>query len=102
MAQRHWRRATTRLLPAGGPLRANVAKSPDAGGELRKFGREALDDPCNLFWVPTYKHDLITGYYNSRDDGDPSRTRRQVVDNLDFVGQFAVGLEAMRKYGVLK
>ena len=80
---------------------ANVAKSP-AAGELRKFGREALDDPCNLFWVPTYKHELITGYYNSSDDGDPSRTHRQVVDDLDFAGQFAAGLEAMRKYGVLK
>ena len=40
---------------------------------------------------------MITGYCNSRDDGDPSRAHRQVVDDLDFVGQFAAGLEAMRK-----
>ena len=80
---------------------ANVEKSPITG-EFEKFGRAALDDPCNLFWVPTYRHELIAGYYSSNDAGDPSRMRREVVNDLDFPAQFEAGLEAMRRYGVLK
>jgi hypothetical protein len=80
---------------------ANIAKTSTAS-DVGKFGREALDDPCNLFWVPTYKHELITDYYNSKDEKDPSRTHREVVNDLDFAGQFVAGLGAMRKYGVLK
>lgn len=80
---------------------ANVLKAPAVHGYV-KFGRDALEDACNLFWVPTYKHEQITGYYNSSDESDPSRTHRQVVNEQDFVGQFAAGLDAMRKYGVLK
>ena len=80
---------------------ANVAKSPIIDA-IEKFGRAALDDPCNLVWASTFKHELISDYYNSKDEGDPTRLRRQVVDDLDFAGQFAAGLAALRKFGVLK
>jgi len=80
---------------------ANIAKAPVAR-QLQKFSREALDDPCNLAWVPTYKHELISDYYNSKDAEVTGRTHRQVVDDWDFPGQFAAGLSAMRRYGVLQ
>ncbi|MGA2492910.1 MAG: hypothetical protein ABSF67_08145 [Roseiarcus sp.] len=80
---------------------ANVAKSPIIVA-IEKFGRAALDDPCILVWAPTFKYELISDYYNSKDEGDPTHLRRQVVDDLDFAGQFAAGLAALRKFGVLK
>lgn len=80
---------------------ANVAKSPIVDA-IEKFGQAALDDPCNLVWAPTFKHELISDYYNSKDEGDPTRLHRQVVDDLDFADQFAAGLAALRRFGVLK
>jgi hypothetical protein len=80
----------------------NVAKSPFIVA-IEKFGRAALDDPSNIVWVPTLKHEQISGYYNAKDDDDTlGRLRRQVVDELDFAGQRAAGLEALRRFGVLK
>ena len=80
----------------------NVAKSPLAA-TIEKFGRATLDDPSNIVWVPTLKHEQITGYYNAKDvDDGAERLHRQVVDELDFAGQRAVGLEALRRYGALK
>ena len=38
----------------------NVAKSA-AVAPIDKFGRPAVDDPSNLVWVPTLKHEQITG-----------------------------------------
>lgn len=80
----------------------NVAKSPLAA-TIEKFGRATLDDPSNIVWVPTLKHEQITGYYNAKDvDDGAERLHRQVVDELDFAGQRAAGLEALRRYGALK
>jgi hypothetical protein len=80
----------------------NVAKSPFIVA-IEKFGRAALDDPSNIVWVPTLKHEQISGYYNAKDDDDTlGRLRRQVVDELDFAGQRAAGEEALRRFGVLK
>jgi hypothetical protein len=80
----------------------NVAKSPFILA-IEKFGRAALDDLSNIVWVPTLKHEQISGYYNAKDDDDTlGRLRRQVVDELDFAGQRAAGLEALRRFGVLK
>ena len=85
----------------------NVVKSPlvksSLASAIEKFGRAALDDPSNIVWVPTLKHEQVTGYYNGKDDDDDlERLRRQVVDELDFAAQRAAGLEALRRYGVLK
>ena len=44
----------------------NVAKSPLVAA-IEKFGRAALDDPSNIVWVPTLKHEQITGYYSATD-----------------------------------
>lgn len=76
----------------------NVAKSP---GEVRveKFGRNLIDSPSNLVWIPRLKHQLITGYYNSEVDGV---LRRQAVGAGDFAAQREEGLQTLQRFGVLK
>jgi hypothetical protein len=80
----------------------NVAKSPLVAA-IEKFGRAVLDDPSNIVWVPTLKHEQITGYYNALERSDqPGILHRDVVEELDFAAQRATGLDALRKFGVLK
>jgi hypothetical protein len=70
---------------------------------VEKFGRDAIDDPSNIVWVPRLKHELISGYYSSSDYQDPDgRTRRQVVSDMDFDSQYEFGLQALRMFGVLQ
>ncbi len=70
---------------------------------VAKFGREAIDDPSDLVWVPRLKHELITGYYNGTDDDDPQRRRRRdVIGEDDFETQREEGLAALRQFGVLQ
>lgn len=80
----------------------NVAKSP-AVEELEKFGREVIDDPSNIVWVPRLTHELISNFCSSEDLSDPTgRTHRQVIDALDYASQRAAGLDALRRYGVMQ
>jgi hypothetical protein len=80
----------------------NIAKSP-VEVDIEKFGRLAIDAPSNLVWVRRLKHELITGYYNSKVDGDPDgRLRRQVVNATDFDSQYQAGLQALQMFGVLQ
>lgn len=80
----------------------NVAKSP-AIEEIEKFGRQVIDDPSNIVWVPRLKHELISNFYSSEDLNDTAgRRHRQVVDDLDYADQRAAGLDALRRYGVLQ
>jgi hypothetical protein len=97
----------------------NVAKNGDEPIEpLDKFGSAAIEDPSNIVWVPRLKHEKITADYNSiyeggsdddesgSDDeggGDASQPiKRRVINQKSFEDQRAAGLEALRKYGVLK
>jgi len=77
---------------------ANVEKTT-----LFKFGREAIEDPGNTVYVPRLKHELISADYSRKADGDPlGRTFREVVDELDFDQQRVIGIDMLRKYGILK
>jgi hypothetical protein len=68
---------------------------------VEKFGREALDDPSNLVWIPRLKHEQITAFYNSKPVvGGP--TQREIIGKMDFSQQRAIGLQQMREKGVLK
>jgi hypothetical protein len=70
---------------------------------FRKFGRDRIDAPSNLFWVPRLKHQQITRYYNGTDPYDPMRRpRRVVISEKDFDTQYKIGLDIMRRFGVLK
>jgi hypothetical protein len=86
-------------LEKDGGATAYVA-APD---NLVKFGREKLDDPRNLVWVPRLKHEKITTRYNRRADGDPRRRRlRDVINEMDFEAQRKEGLKILRELKVLK
>jgi hypothetical protein len=80
---------------------SNVEKREAEKREVEKFGREALDDPSNLVWVPRLKHERITAFYNSRPvQGGP--TQRQIIGQVDFNQQRATGLARLREEGVLQ
>jgi hypothetical protein len=80
----------------------NLAKSAVAA-TIDKFGRAAVDDSSNIVWVPTLKHQQITGYYNSLENAKlPGIRHRDVVNELDFAGQRDAGLEALCLFGVLQ
>jgi len=80
----------------------NVTKSPMEIA-IEKFGWDVIGDPGNIVWVPRLKHELVTAYYNSKAPGDPQgRLYRQVVNALDYQGQRAAGLAALRMFGVLQ
>ncbi len=85
---------------------ANVEKGQDAlevKPVLVKFGRDSIDDNSNLVWIPRFKHEQITSEYNSKpEDGQPFPRFRDYVNTLDFDKQRQIGLEKLRKYGVLK
>jgi hypothetical protein len=75
----------------------------DESENLEKFGREKLDDPSNIVWVPRLKHEKITADYNRTDERDPQERRRRVVVNeMDFDRQREEGLQKLREYKVLK
>jgi hypothetical protein len=86
---------------------ANLAKNV-----VVKFGRELIDDPSNLAWVPRLKHEPITTYYNDKavnvGDYDDKAAEvgnlrvREYLNKLDFDQQRQEGLRIMRKFGVLK
>jgi hypothetical protein len=69
---------------------------------LEKFGRERIEDPDNIVWVPRYRHEQITNKYNGNTDGPGSPTFRQSIRELDYDHQRAKGLEKLREFGVLK
>jgi len=80
----------------------NVAKSPIEIA-IEKFGWDVIDDPSNIVWVPRLKHELITGYYNSKAAGDSQgRLYRQVVNAMDYQSQYEAGLAALQMFGVLQ
>lgn len=85
-----------------GQNRDNVLKTP-IKVSVEKFGWNLIDAPSNLVWIPRLKHELITGYYNSKVEGDPyGRLRRQIINEGDFAAQREAGLQALRLFGVLQ
>jgi len=81
----------------------NIAKSNISAPILvEKFGREKIEDPSNIVWVPRLKHEAISGYYSSKPGGPGTPTVREEQSKLDFDAQRAAGLEQLRKQGVLK
>ena len=85
---------------------ANVEKGQAARkieAYLIKFGRDAIDDSRNIVWRPRFNHEDSTSEYNSKpEDGQPFSRLRDYVNTLDFDSQRQIGLEKLRKYGVLK
>ena len=45
---------------------ANIKKDIEPLGEhLQKFGRDIIEDPSNIAWVPRLKHELVSADYSS-------------------------------------
>ena len=80
---------------------ANIQKYlPEIG--LRKFGRDKIEDPSNIAWIPRLKHEQISGDFSSKPGGPNTPTVREQLSKQDFATQREAGLEALRKRGVLK
>ena len=80
----------------------NVAKSP-RDVHIEKFGRNVIDAPNNIVWIPRVKHSLITDWYNSKDPKDPrGRLRREVVGEMNYDAQYQDALTTLRMFGVLQ
>jgi hypothetical protein len=69
---------------------------------VEKFGAERINGPDNVVWVPRFKHEDITAYYNSKPSTGDASTFRQSIRNMDFEQERAEGLRILREYGVLK
>jgi hypothetical protein len=75
----------------------NLEKAP-----IVKFGPARIKGLDNVVWVPRLNHEKITADYNSNIDGPGSPTFRESIRKLDFEQQREIGLEKLRKFGVLK
>lgn len=66
------------------------------------FSREIINGPDNLVRVPRLKHQEINGWYQSKNDEFGGRTPREYLNGRSWEVRRSVGLEALKKYGVLK
>ena len=81
----------------------NIAKGFELLGErFQKFGRDMIEDPSNIVWVPRLRHELVSADYSRKVPGEGTPTLRQSLSQSDFATQRAAALEALRKRGVLK
>jgi len=65
------------------------------------FGKEAIDGPENLVLIPRLKHQEINGWYETKNPEFGGQSPRQYLNGRNWDVQRAVGLEALRKSGVL-
>lgn len=66
------------------------------------FAREVIDSPDNLVRIPRLKHQEINGWYQTKDPSFGEMSPREYLDGRNWDVQRAVGLHALRKFGVLK
>ncbi len=73
-----------------------------AKGVFSKFGRDRIDDPSNIVWIPRFLHEQISACYSSNSDGPGTPLVRDVINKMDFDQQRQEGLRIMREVGILK
>jgi hypothetical protein len=79
---------------------ANIEKDMQLADDcLEKFGRDKIEDPSNIVWVPRLKHELISADYSRSVGGEGTPTVRQSLSQSDLSTQRAAGLEALRSTG---
>lgn len=66
------------------------------------FGRSEVDDPSNLVSIPRLKHWQITGWYMAENDEYGGLSPREYLRNKSWDERRRVGLDALRRFGVLK
>ena len=66
------------------------------------FTQEAIDAPDNLVRVPRMKHWDINGWYQTPNPDFGGETPHDYLSGRNWAVKRAVGLEALKKFGVLK
>ena len=88
-----------------------AASQPGFGYDIRHivrqdqdghFSREAIDSPENKVRIPRLKHWEINGWYQTKNPEFGGESPQDYSDGRNWDVQRAVGLEALRKFGVLK
>jgi hypothetical protein len=90
-------------LPKPGYQRHHIVEQTPARKDA-SFSEDWIEDRSNIVAVPTYKHEDITAWF-SKINYDPrfgGLSPREYLRNKDWSERLEVGLEALRKFGVLK
>src|SRR6185437_2485719 len=66
------------------------------------FSRDVIDSPENLVRIPRLKHQEINAWYQKPNPDYSWKTPRQYLSGRNLEVRRAVGLEVLRKFGVLK
>jgi hypothetical protein len=66
------------------------------------FGKEAINSPENLVLIPRMKHWDINSWYETKNRDFGGQSPREYLNGRNWDVQSAVGLEALRKFGVIK
>lgn len=76
--------------------------SERADSNARLFGRDRLEAPDNLVRAPNWKHVEISSWYSTKDERFGGLTARAYLRGKSWAEQYSVGLDALRKFGVLQ
>lgn len=66
------------------------------------FSREVIDSPDNMVRVPRLKHQEINSWYQTKNDEFDGVSPREYLSGRSWEVRRSVGLDALRKHGVLK
>lgn len=66
------------------------------------FPRSIIDSPENLVRIPRLKHYEITGWYQKQSPDYGGQTPRDYLRGRSWAVRYAVGLDALKRFGVLK
>jgi hypothetical protein len=66
------------------------------------FTRRIIDSPDNLVRIPRLKHQDINGWYQTKNPDFGGLSPRDYLKGRSWAVRRAVGLEALKKFGVLK
>jgi hypothetical protein len=71
------------------------------GARLGFTGSE-IEHPENLVRIPRLQHYQITGWYGTKGERLGGLSPRECLSDKDWSERYSVGLEALRKFEVLK
>jgi len=79
-----------------------VEQSAAETAEKYGFPENWINGPDNLVLIPRYKHEKITAWYNTQNKEFGGVSPRKYLQGKDWREHRAMGLRAMREFGVLK
>lgn len=71
----------------------------EQGGNVERFGAEAVHNTSNLVRVDTAVHRQISGFYSSKQPFTGGQTVRQWLRSQSFDKQMQFGLDTVRRFG---